>query len=259
MDAREPEQSGISEDAAPAATGPGVPPQRSDGADGGEPLSPAPTFSVLSWIVIAFVTGVIAIAVVWHVGTVFLTIAPPNTISKKHHETIDAYVIPEFEQNWKLFAPNPLQQNIAVQTRAEVRTSDGSTRRTGWIDLTAQDIADIRHNPAPSHTRQNELRRAWEYWTNTHDQQNQPTGPRGELSDRYMRRIVMLRLGPDQDGGRVVRIQLRGAYTSVPAPSWSDERIDVKTSYRNVDWWTVNPDDLQKGDRKSWIRQEAGK
>jgi hypothetical protein len=204
------------------------------------------------------VTGIVVVAVAWHVGTVFLSVTPQNTVNKTHRETIDAYVLPEFEQNWKLFAPNPLQQNIAVQVRAEVRDGDGAARRTDWIDLTAQDIAGIKHNPAPSHTQQNELRRAWEYWVNTHDQQNRAVGERGELSSRYLRRIVMLRLGPEQDGGRVVRVQVRGSYKPVAAPSWSDERTDVKTAYRDVDWWTVNPDDLRKDDRERWMRQEAG-
>ena len=56
---------------------------------------------------------------------VFLHVAPSNTVTKQHGTAIDDWIYPEFEQNWKLFAPNPLQQNIAVQVRAEVRTADG--------------------------------------------------------------------------------------------------------------------------------------
>ena len=62
---------------------------------------------------------------------------------------IDDYVYPEFEQNWKLFAPNPLQQNIAVQARAEIANDDGTAKTTGWFDLSAQDGEAIDHNLAP--------------------------------------------------------------------------------------------------------------
>lgn len=51
---------------------------------------------------------------------VFLHVAPSNTLTKQHGAAVDEWVYPEFEQNWKLFAPNPLQQNVAVQVRTEI-------------------------------------------------------------------------------------------------------------------------------------------
>ncbi|MGP3952161.1 DUF5819 family protein [Streptomyces sp. 7N604] len=203
--------------------------------------------SLPSRIVIAVAVAVVAVAAAVHVSMVFLHVAPSNTITKRHGAAVDEYVYPEFEQNWKLFAPNPLQQNIAVQARAEVRTADGGIATTEWTDLSAQDGAGIRHNPLPSHTQQNELRRAWDFFTGSHDAENRPDGLRGQLSERYIRRIVMDRFGSEENGGRVERIQVRSATTPVTPPPWSDEKIDTRTVHRVLPWWTVAAADLPEG------------
>ncbi|MCH0538699.1 hypothetical protein I3F58_03810 [Streptomyces sp. MUM 203J] len=181
-----------------------------------------------------------------HMGVVFLHVAPANTLSKKHGDTINDWVLPEFEQNWKLFAPNPLQQNIAVQVRADVLV-DGERRLTRWIDLSALDGEAIRGNPFPSHVDQNELRRAWDFYVNWHDNDNKATGPRGELAERYLRRIAMLRLAGQDLGGTVERIQLRSATKGIAAPPWSDEKIDTRPYYRELSWWSVTGADLPLG------------
>ncbi|MDJ1131602.1 DUF5819 family protein [Streptomyces iconiensis] len=195
-------------------------------------------------IFVAIAVAVVAVAVAFHVAMVFLQTAPENTVSKQHADVVDAYVYPEFERNWKLFAPNPLQQNIAVHARATVAKNDGSTETTGWVNLSAMDGKAIRGNLAPSHTQQNELRRGWEFYTNYHDDKSRPIGLRGQLSERYMKRIVMLRFGTELNGGSVERIQLRSATTPVAAPEWSQERTDVKTQYHVQPWWQVTSADL---------------
>ncbi|MEV6650173.1 DUF5819 family protein [Streptomyces sp. NPDC051219] len=195
-------------------------------------------------IVASFALAVIGVFACVHVAMVFLHVAPSNTMTKQHGEAIDEWIYPEFEQNWKLFAPNPLQQNIAVQVRADVRTPGGERTTTVWKDLTARDAARVRHNLFPSHVDQNELRRAWDFYTGSHDNENRPNGLRGELSESYLRRIVMLRLDAGELGGRVERIQLRSSTTSVAAPPWSEERIDTKAFYRVLPWWRVSSADL---------------
>ncbi|WP_432092341.1 DUF5819 family protein [Streptomyces sp. bgisy100] len=203
--------------------------------------------SLPSRIVIAVAFAVVVVAAAVHLGMVFLHLAPANTITKQHATTIDDYIYPEFEQNWKLFAPNPLQQNIAVQARAEIRTAEGGTATTKWTDLSAQDGAAIHHRLLPSHTEQNELRRAWDLLIGSHDTENRPNGLRGQLSEQYMRRIVMLRFGPEESGGKVQRIQLRSATTPIAPPPWSDEKVDTKTVHRVMPWWTVSPKDVPEG------------
>lgn len=190
-------------------------------------------------VVTALTLGVIAMAACTHLALVFLHVAPSNTLSKQHAETIDWWVYPEFEQNWKLFAPNPLQQNIAVEVRAEFRADYGELVTTPWRDLSAEDGRAIRHSLLPSHTRQNELRRAWDFYTGSHDEDNKPNGERGQLSEEYLRRIALYRLVPELRDGTILRIQLRSATTAVPAPKWSTETTDTQTYYRELPWWTV--------------------
>ncbi|WP_338671395.1 DUF5819 family protein [Streptomyces sp. SCSIO 30461] len=195
------------------------------------------------------VVAVIALAVVGalacvHLGMVFLHVAPTNTLTKQHGELVDAWVYPEFEQNWKLFAPNPLQQNIAVQVRAEVADGQGDRRITEWIDLSAEDGAAIRGNLLPSHADQNELRRGWDFLVNSHTEDNRPNGLRGRLSEQYVRRIVMLRLERRDLDGRVERIQVRSATRSVKVPAWSNEKTDTRVYYRQFPWWKVTEADL---------------
>nr|WP_237403438.1 DUF5819 family protein [Streptomyces xanthophaeus] len=190
-------------------------------------------------VLAALALGAVAVAACAHLAFVFLHVAPSNTVSKQHARTVDDWIYPEFEQNWKLFAPNPLQQNIAVQVRAQVRTAAGELVTSDWRDLSAEDGAAIRHSLLPSHTEQNELRRAWDFFTGSHDEDNKANGERGALSEAYLQRIAVDRLAPRYPGGHLLRIQLRSATTAVAAPGWSNETTDTQTYYRELPWWTV--------------------
>ncbi|MGW1268093.1 DUF5819 family protein [Streptomyces sp. NPDC002491] len=196
----------------------------------------------------ALALAVVAVTVCVHVGMVFLHVAPSNTVTKAHGKAIDDWIYPEFEQNWKLFAPNPLQQNIAVQVRAQIRGEDGGSRTTGWYDLSAQDGRDIDGNLVPSHTQQNELRRAWDFFTATHDGSARPVGLRGALAETYLRRIVVMRLerGAVDEGGVVERVQIRSRTTNVPPPKWSTDKVSTSPVYRVLSWWSV-PDGVTEG------------
>ena len=212
--------------------------------DGADELGGISRLSVPSRIVLALAVAAVAVGATVHLAMVFLHVAPTNTLSQKYTRTINDYIYPEFEQNWKLFAPNPLQENNDVQARAEVRKPDGTIATTGWVDLTAIDIKRILHNPIPSHTEQNELRRAWSFYTDTHDDQNRSNGLRGDLAQSYVLRIVAHRFGPHLNGGDVQRFQVRSATTAVGAPPWSTEKIDTRTYYRVLPWWAVSPEDF---------------
>ncbi|MEU4026543.1 DUF5819 family protein [Streptomyces anulatus] len=194
-------------------------------------------------VVAALALSLIGLLACTQVAMVFLHVAPSNTLSKQHGKTIDRWIYPEFEQNWKLFAPNPLQQNVAVHVRADVVGADGR-RTTRWMNLTYEDGEAIRGSFFPSHVDQNELRRGWDFYVNSHDSENRPNGLRGDLSERYVRRITMLRLSERDYGGTIERIQLRSATSSIAPPPWSNEKISTRPVYRVLPWWTVTPDDL---------------
>ncbi|MGW7816762.1 DUF5819 family protein [Streptomyces puniciscabiei] len=200
----------------------------------------------------ALALAVVGVAACVHLLMVFLSLAPANTVTKQHGKAVEDWVFPEFEQNWKLFAPNPLQQNIAVQVRAVVRVKDGGLRTTGWTDLSAQDGAAIDGNLVPSHTQQNELRRSWDFFTATHSADNRPVGMRGSLSEQYLRRIVVMRLYrtyPADRDGVIQRVQIRSSTTNVQPPVWSRERVSDQPVYRVLPWWTVTADEAAGGVR----------
>lgn len=207
--------------------------------------APRPSLAALSLpyqIGAALAVAAVAVAACVHLGMVFLHVAPSNTVTKEHARTIDDWIYPEFEQNWKLFAPNPLQQNIAVEVRADVRSAGGGARTTGWYDLSARDGEAIHRNPVPSHTQQNELRRAWDFLAASHDAQNRPSGLRGALAEQYLRRLVVVRLGREDavgPGGTIDRVQVRSRSTNVRPPEWSQEQVPEKPTYRVLPWWPV--------------------
>ncbi|MGW7165546.1 DUF5819 family protein [Streptomyces sp. NPDC054884] len=213
-----------------------------------QPRTGVAALSPLYQVGAALALAVVAVAVCVHVGMVFLHVAPSNTVTKAHGGAIDDWIYPEFEQNWKLFAPNPLQQNIAVQVRAQIRRPDGGSRTTGWYDLSAQDGRDIDGNLVPSHTQQNELRRAWDFFTATHDSSARPVGLRGALAETYLRRIVVMRLerGAVGEGDVVERVQVRSRTTNVPPPKWSTDKVSTSPVYRVLSWWSV-PDGATEG------------
>lgn len=226
------------------------------GAEGAvPPAAPRTGVAALSpgyQVAAALALAVVGVAACVHLLMVFLSLAPTNTVTKQHGNAVAEWVYPEFEQNWKLFAPNPLQQNIAVQVRAVVRAKDGGLRTIGWTDLSAQDGAAIDGNPVPSHAQQNEVRRAWDFFTATHSADNRPDRMRGALSEQYLRRIVVMRLYrtyPADRDGVIQRVQIRSSTTNVQPPEWSGERVSDKPVYRVLPWWTVTADEAAGGVR----------
>jgi hypothetical protein len=157
-------------------------------------------------------------------------------------------VLPEFEQNWQLFAPNPLQLNIDVQARVQVIGTGVPVPRTdsGWIDLTAQDIAAIRGNPFPSHADQNLLRRAWDYYAGWHNQSDETSlGFGGPLSQEYLKRIALQRIGRTWHGQQIVQIQFRAVSRPVAGPSWTGAPANPSPTIRQLPWWVVDPSDYE--------------
>ena len=244
------------ESAADATDAPAASPDAADAPGGSaapaDPSAGRPALADLSApyrAVAALAVGLVAVLAVGHLGMVFLHVAPSNTLSRQHSEAIDDWIYPEFEQNWKLFAPNPLQQDIAVQVRAGIRGADGATRTTGWYDLSAEDGRAVDGSLLPSHTRQNELRRAWDFFLASHDGDGHPVGLRGALSEQYLRRIAVLRLDRDGAvgrGGGIDRVQVRSVTSNVPPPRWSGEQLSTTPAYRELPWWTVPADEARE-------------
>jgi hypothetical protein len=215
----------------------------SDGPD--RPQQADRVWSTPALVALAMTAVLLAGATAWHLIAVFLHVAPGNSVSQRYQQQVNDWIYPEFEQNWKLFAPNPLQQNITVDARLQTLGSDGRHRTGPWIGLTAQDLAAVRHNPAPSHVDQNLLRRAWDFYVETHSEQGDNTGgSRGDLAQEYLKRIAIQRLGPAGQHEQVIEVQVRSGTTGVAPPPWSTEKWSTDTTYRVAPWWPVNDQDF---------------
>lgn len=216
----------------PLAPGPVAP--ETVGPDGA-PLDPlAPTGGPIRIQAHGFLALMVALSgllVVVHLGLVFLSVAPSNTVSKKYAQQVDDWIYPWFEQNWSMFAPNPTSSNETIEVR--VRNGDNGVP-SPWIDLTAADYAEIRHNPFPSHETQNQLRRAWDAYSGQGNVMLPPTTTRAEIFKEYVRNIAVVRLR-DHRTGPYSELQLRVTWQGVTPPDGPRPAPNVT----ELPWWSV--------------------
>ncbi|MEU9402011.1 DUF5819 family protein [Streptomyces sp. NPDC048242] len=174
-----------------------------------------------------------------HVVLVFLHVAPANKVSKRYGPQINAWVFPFFEQNWRLFAPDPDSANRQILVRTARSGAHGSFQVSGWFDLTAVDDSAVEHNPFPSHTSQNMLRRAWSSYLDTHGGDDRARTDRALMMQRYLGNIAAERVAAHK-GGAFDFVQLRVVTLPVPAPgSALDSRPPRPAENRLLPWWKV--------------------
>jgi hypothetical protein len=100
-----------------------------------------------------------------HLVATFFYLAPSNALSDRYHRELKAWMRPYFDQNWRLFAPNPTSVNVHVLARARAKGS-GPGDVTAWVDISESYRSHgIVHNPFPDHQAQDALVHAWEQYT----------------------------------------------------------------------------------------------
>lgn len=178
-------------------------------------------------------------ASVVHVIFVFLQVAPENTVSKRYSPLINAWVYPFFEQNWRLFAPDPESINRQILARTAHTGSDGSVQVGPWFDLTAVDSSAVEHQPFPSHTAQNMLRRAWTGYVDTHGGDDKARTERALMMQKYLTNIAADRVAA-HNSGAFDFIQLRVVTLSIDAPGpAAGKRPPTPVDNRLLPWWKV--------------------
>jgi hypothetical protein len=182
---------------------------------------------------VAGTTVLVACAVAAHLLATFLYNAPANPVSQRYAKPVGWWMDPLFQQNWRLFAPNPVSANLAVQARAS-RSGDG--RVTAWFDLSALDAAATRGDPVPERQTQDALRNAWLEWAGSHDDKGDPTSAYGAIMQQYLQNLAVDRLRP-LVGGQIGSIQLRAVTTLIPGPGRTPQQTSPQT--RTLDWWAV--------------------
>ncbi|MEU2915606.1 DUF5819 family protein [Streptomyces massasporeus] len=178
-------------------------------------------------------------ASVIHVFLVFLHVAPANTVSKRYGSQINGWVFPFFEQNWRLFAPDPESVNRQILARTAHTESDGSVGVSPWFDLTAVDGSAVEHHVFPSHTAQNMLRRAWSGYADAHGGDDSVRTERAVMMRKYLANIAADRLAAHR-GGAFDFVQLRVVTRPVAAPgSAAGDRPPKPSENRLLPWWKV--------------------
>jgi hypothetical protein len=203
-------------------------------------------FSRPAKAVLALGGAALVLGTLGFLAALFLHVAPANALSERYRRQLDAVVYPEFEQNWRLFAPDPLQQDLDLAVRVQTIAPDSRITTRDWTDLTAQDYAAILHDPAPSHTEQNQLRRAWEFYASTHPDGDGPSADeRGRIAEEYLKRAGLARTGGAVGGERVLQVQFRLRTTAIGPPAWSGAPAPAAVPDRVLPWWPVGADDLR--------------
>ncbi len=220
---------------AEAARGSGPPPEAAFDPEDPDTRSPRVRMAA------AAVAVLLLVGVGFHLLFVFLHVAPQSQASREYAEQTDDWIYPLFEQNWHLFAPDPLNTNTRVNARVQYRAADGSVTMSPWMDLTGDDVAHIRGNPFPSKADQNLLRRAWEFYTGSHDNEGNATTDRADLAEEYLRRIVVKRLQAEGRADGVVAVQVR----AVQAPIGAPDAVPPAPTTREFGWWETRPDDFR--------------
>jgi Family of unknown function (DUF5819) len=173
--------------------------------------------------------GIVAV----HLGATFLYNAPANPVAQKYAGPLRDWMTPLFTQNWQLFAPDPLSENIDVQARGSVA---GDGRVTAWRDLSASDVQATVDDAAPTQITLNALRNAVLEWLSTHDSSGDPTGPEAAIAQGYLSNLAVDRLTA-QIGGRYSSIQVRLVFTLLPGPGRTAAQTAPQA--RTLAWWEL--------------------
>lgn len=196
---------------------------------------PAPLAHRWSRALVAVAAAAVAAVVGTHLAATFLYNAPSNPVSQRYEQQIQGWMQPLFNQNWRLFAPNPLSENVSIQARASLST-DGRT--TDWFDLSGQDTAAVLHDPVPGHIAENGLRNAWFEWAETHDENGKPNDATATVMQRYLFNTVLQRLQARVAGQPITAVQVRAVTTLIPGPGRTAAQTGPQT--RTLGWWTVS-------------------
>ena len=174
-----------------------------------------------------------AVLVAVQLSATFLYNAPSNVISQRYAPQISWWMTPLLNQNWQLFAPNPISENLEVDARASV----GPSAAVGpWLNLSAIDDAATQGNPAPSHLTMNAMRNAWREFTDTHTSNGVPDSPLAATAQQYLQNLVLGYLRP-RESGTIDSVQVRFVVTLLPGAGRTAAQTAPQT--QTLPWWLV--------------------
>ena len=99
--------------------------------------------TVGTWYSLAKVAAscVAATAFLFHFVVTCVYLAPLNPVRLHFSAPIQAYMGTFFQQNWHLFAPDPVSSNLSLLGKCRVAEQESS-----WLDITAATLAPVHAN-----------------------------------------------------------------------------------------------------------------
>ncbi|WP_437841981.1 DUF5819 family protein [Sorangium sp. So ce1153] len=80
--------------------------------------------------------ALLAAALCFHFAMTLAYLTPQNPLKLRFARLIDGYMSPLLQQNWHLFAPDPINDTRVLMVACRLRQPDGGTLETGWTDIT---------------------------------------------------------------------------------------------------------------------------
>ncbi|MEJ7440287.1 MULTISPECIES: DUF5819 family protein [Staphylococcus] len=76
---------------------------------------------------------ILLVILIFHFTFTILSVGNYNPITHKINREIEGYMNPIFEQNWHLFAPDPISNNTAIQVQYQEKNSN---KKSEWLEVT---------------------------------------------------------------------------------------------------------------------------
>ncbi|MBA4495781.1 DUF5819 family protein [Paenactinomyces guangxiensis] len=104
------------------------------------------------------ISGCLLLFLCFHFYMTAVYLSPQNYYKQKIESLITAYINPLFKQNWRLFAPNPVNQHKDLQARVRYTDRTGKVRESEWYDISKSLVRGVQTNRFSSQFRLLEYR-----------------------------------------------------------------------------------------------------
>jgi hypothetical protein len=183
-----------------------------------------------------------------HFVMTFLYVAPRNPISAGADKSISSYILPYFDQDWKLFAPDPVKTDPHMLVRAKVVDAKGQQQVTSWLDITRPELARVKGHLFPDRVSRLSAKVAESLFEAAErqeqaaaDQQQQALPPeqaRHGNPDEAFARVLATRAARAQWGKQVIEVQIRldGHIPASPPFYGPQDAADAKVIQHHMPW-----------------------
>jgi len=199
---------------------------------------------------------------VLHFSMTLLYVAPRNLISARADKAINSYMLPYFDQDWRLFAPDPAKTDPHILVHAKVVDVNQQEQVTPWLDITSSELTRVRGHWFPDRVSRlsakvagNLTEAAERHEQFESDQQQEPANlqeaPRKKLDEAFARALAT-RAARAQWGERVAEVQIRLVGHIPPPPAFSEaqDASNPEVIQHDLPWWVV--DSVTPGDLTAW-------